>query len=317
MLFAAALVGVLSYAIWVWARTEPEDPKARRVGPFLATPYLQLGEEPNAKGLTLLWHADDVDADWSVETRGDSDERWRTAGEPSYRRVILDGVERHRVYRATLPHLVAFLGSCYYRVKLGGSTVFEDHARGKATPGNSQRVVVFGDSSKNSVGQKKVAYQTHLLEPDMVLITGDLVYFQGRVGEYRPKFFPIYASPIASPSTGAPLLGSTLFVGVPGNHDLRVNDFDRASDLMAYFSSWTSLPPPRPSARSMPTAGSWTASPSPAEHRPAGTRLAPPREPALPLAQESGSEGCRPTTPPPQTLRKGRPPAGPRGRART
>jgi hypothetical protein len=37
----------------------------------------------------------------------------------------------------------------------------------------------------------------------MVLITGNLVYFQGRVGEYRPKFFPIYASQIASPSTGA------------------------------------------------------------------------------------------------------------------
>ncbi len=67
--FAAALVGVLSYAIWVWATTEPEDPRARRVGPFLATPYLQLGEDPKADDLTLLWHADDVDADWSVEVR--------------------------------------------------------------------------------------------------------------------------------------------------------------------------------------------------------------------------------------------------------
>lgn len=50
----------------------------------------------------------------------------------------------------------------------------------------------------------------------MVLITGDLVYFQGRVGEYRPKFFPVYAAQTASPSWGAPLLSSTLFVGTTG-----------------------------------------------------------------------------------------------------
>jgi acid phosphatase type 7 len=239
MLFAAALVGVLSYAIWVWATTEPEDPRARRVGPFLATPYLQLGDDPKADGLTLLWHADDVDADWSVEVRGDSDERWRLAGTPSYRRVILDGVERHRVYRATLPSMAPSFGRFPYRVKLGEASAFEAVARGKAEPGKPQRVVVFGDSSKNSDGQKKVAYQTHRLEPDMVLIAGDIVYFQGRVGEYRPKFFPIYASRDASPSSGAPLLSSTLFVGVAGNHDLMVNDFDRAPDLMAYFYFWS------------------------------------------------------------------------------
>jgi 3',5'-cyclic AMP phosphodiesterase CpdA len=237
MLFAVALVGVLSYAIWVWARTEPEDPRARRVGPFLATPYLQLGEDPKADALTLLWHADDVDAAWSVEARIDSEDRWKPAGSPSYRRVILDGVERHRVYRATLPQLAPI--GLDYRVKLGASTAFEAHARSKVAPGQPQRIVVFGDSSKNSDGQKKVAYQTHLLEPDMVLITGDLVYFQGRVGEYRPKFFPIYAARKASPATGAPLLSSTLFVGVAGNHDLMVNDFDRAPDLMAYFYFWS------------------------------------------------------------------------------
>jgi acid phosphatase type 7 len=239
MFLAAALVGVLSYAFWVWATTEPENPNARRVGPFLATPYLQLGEDPRAEGLTLLWHADDVDADWSVETRGDDDERWSSTDEPSYRRVILDGVEPHRVYRATLPRKAPFFKRFEYRVKRGETTEFEAVAKDKAEPGQPQRVVVFGDSAKNSDGQKKVAYQTSLLEPDMVLITGDLVYFQGRVGEYRPKFFPIYAAQKASPASGAPLLSSTLFVGVPGNHDLMVNDFDRAPDLMAYFYFWS------------------------------------------------------------------------------
>ena len=238
MLFATALVGVLSYAIWVWATTEPENPNARRVGPFLATPYLQLGENPGLDDLTLLWHADDVDADWSVDVRSPLDAPWKPAGTPSNRRVILDGVEHHRVYRAVLPGLAA--GERFrYRVNLEGASAFEAEGRAKVPPGRPHRFVAFGDSSKNTSGQRKVAYQTHLLKPDFVLITGDIVYFQGRIGEYRPKFFPIYAAREPSPALGAPLLGSTLFVGVPGNHDLMVNDFSRDADLMAYFYFWS------------------------------------------------------------------------------
>ena len=240
MLFVAALVGALSYAIWLWAAARPEDPRARRVGPFLATPYLQLGDHPGPDDLTLLWHADDVDADWSVEVRSPLDSAWKPAEPPSHRPILLDGVEPHRVYRSLLAGLVP--GERFrYRVKLGGPSAyeFEAEARAKAPPGRPHRFVAFGDSSKNTVGQRKVAYQTHLLNPDMVLITGDIVYFQGRVGEYRPKFFPIYAAPGASTAAGAPLLSSTLFVGVPGNHDLMVNDFSRSSDLMAYFYFWS------------------------------------------------------------------------------
>ena len=253
MLVAIALAGFLSYTLWVWATTEPENPNARRVGPFLATPYLQLGDDPKADDLALLWHADDVDDvddAWSVEVRSPSGSDWRPAGTPSHRRVILDGVERHRVYRATLPGLAP--GERFaYRVKLGEGTAFEAEGRAKAASGKPQRVVVFGDSSKNTVGQKKIAYQAHRLEPDMILITGDLVYFQGRIGEYRPKFFPIYAAAKADPKRGAPLLSSTLFVGVVGNHDLRVNDFDRSPDLMAYFHFW-SQPLNGPSTRYVP-----------------------------------------------------------------
>ena len=75
-------------------------------------------------------------------------------------------------------------------MKRGATIAFEAQAKAKAAPGRPQRVVVFGDSSKDSEGQKKVAYQTHRLEPDMVLITGDIVYFQGRVGEYRAQVLP-------------------------------------------------------------------------------------------------------------------------------
>jgi 3',5'-cyclic AMP phosphodiesterase CpdA len=238
MVFVAALAGVLSYAIWAWATAEVDDPKAIRSGPFLATPYLQLGESPRIDDLTLLWHADDVDARWSVEFQSPEGTDWRAAEAPTHRRIILDDVEHHRVYRSVMPGLEP--GEPFrYRVKLDEKSAFEAEARAKVPPGMPHRFVAFGDSSKKSVGQRKVAYQTHLLKPDMVLITGDIVYFQGRVGEYRPKFFPIYASNLASPRIGAPLLKSTLFVGVPGNHDLMVNDFSRNADLMAYYYFWS------------------------------------------------------------------------------
>ena len=235
---AAVLASLATYEIWAWATVEPLDPNAKRVGPFLATPYLQLGDKPALDDLTLIWHADDRDADWSVEVRSPVDAPWKPAGKPSNRPIILDGVERQRVYRAILPGLAP--GERFrYRVNLGGAPAFESEARAKVPPGRPHRFVSFGDSSKNSDGQREVAYQASLLKPDYILITGDIVYFQGRVGEYRPKFFPIYASPEASPGLGAPLLGTTLFVGVAGNHDLMVNDFGRAPDLMAYFYFWS------------------------------------------------------------------------------
>ncbi len=238
VLLASAAAGGLSYAAWVWAMAVPMDPKARRSGPFLATPYLQLGEAPAPDALTLLWHADDVDAGWSVEVRSTPDGVWRAAGVPDFRRVALDGVERHRVYRSVLGGLEP--GERFaYRVQLGGSTAFEAGARAKVPPGRPHRFVAFGDCGKATEDQRKVAYQTHRLGPDYVLITGDIVYFQGRVGEYRARYFPQYAAAAASPEAGAPLLSSTLTVAAPGNHDLMVNDFSISADLMAYFYFWS------------------------------------------------------------------------------
>ncbi|WP_435008866.1 metallophosphoesterase [Tundrisphaera lichenicola] len=237
-LLACVALTALSYVVWDWATTVPMDPNARRVGPFLATPYLQLGEKPEADDLTLIWHADDVDADWSVEVRSPLEGDWKPSGAPDARSVILDGVERHRIYRSVLGGLAP--GERFaYRVKLGDSTAFEAEARAKVPPGQPHRFVAFGDSAKGTEGQCKIAYQTHLLRPDYVMITGDLVYFRGKVGEYRARFFPYFAAAEASPGAGAPLLSSTLFVGAPGNHDLVTNDFAEDPDLMAYFYFWS------------------------------------------------------------------------------
>src|SRR3954447_14966440 len=69
-------------------------------GAFLAKPYLQIGREPALGSLQVLWHAPDVDAEWSVEHRAGADRPWTKAGAATSRRVAVAGVEPHRVYRA-------------------------------------------------------------------------------------------------------------------------------------------------------------------------------------------------------------------------
>ena len=63
-----------------------------------------------------------------------------------------------------------------------------------------------------------------------MVITGDIVYYKGRIAEYLDKFFPIYNAGRAVADVGAPLLRSTLFLVAPGNHDLIERDLDAVPD---------------------------------------------------------------------------------------
>src|SRR4051794_38939531 len=51
--------------------------------PFLTKPSLQLGDAPASGDLALLWHSDDVAADWSVEARVGASSSWSPAGPPT------------------------------------------------------------------------------------------------------------------------------------------------------------------------------------------------------------------------------------------
>src|SRR6185437_10946774 len=74
-------------------------------GPFLVKPYLQLGHAPAVGKLVLMWHAADVDADWSVAYRPGPGTRWEAAKAPAARRVAVGAIEPHRVYHAALTGL--------------------------------------------------------------------------------------------------------------------------------------------------------------------------------------------------------------------
>ena len=207
---------------------------------FLVKPYLQWGDAPDASGgrsREVLWHDVDVDAGWAVEYRIRSDMSWQEAGAPQMRRIAVPTIAPHRLYRARLTGLEP--GSEFsYRLRKGSELVFSATGSAPRPSDKPYRFVVFGDCGANTKEQRAVAYQTYQEHPDFVMITGDIVYDRGRISEYREKYWPIYNADKASPSLGAPLLRSTVFLAAAGNHDISTRDLGAYPDALAYFLYW-------------------------------------------------------------------------------
>ena len=208
----------------------------RQDSPFLAAPYLQLGHAAAPGKLVLAWHAADADNTWTVDYQKGTATRWQAAKAPSERRIAVAGVEPHRVYHVALDGLQP--GEIFrYRVSLTGQVVF---GRGTISQGRRPATAVcrFRRLRCRHSRREGDRLPRVLSRPDYVMITGDIVYGDGRIAEYRTKFWPILNAESASPTEGAPLLRSTLTVAAPGNHDIAHRDLDRYPDGLAYFYYW-------------------------------------------------------------------------------
>ena len=200
---------------------------------FLVSPYLQIGKNPSATSLQLLWHSADVEKDWLVEYQVGSS--WKKA-ELKFKRIAVAGIDAHRVYNATLLGLVP--GSTVpYKITTGKKVVFTSDARALKDKNQPYRFVAFGDIGAGTAEQKPLANRAFLSKPDLVIVSGDIVYEHGLVSEYRTKFWPIYNANKVD-EQGAPLLRSIPFVASPGNHDTDMHDLDKYPDGLAYFYFW-------------------------------------------------------------------------------
>jgi 3',5'-cyclic AMP phosphodiesterase CpdA len=241
---AAVLAGLAAVVFGMWDRLTLREPPPD--GPFLVEPYVQWGASPrtgSTGGLDVLWQGADRDERWTLEVRpNDADVHgpWTAAGPPTSRRVAVGRVAPRRLYRGAIPGQAPGR-SLRYRVVCDGVPAFEASVRIPETAARPHRFVVFGDGGADTSGQREVAYQAFRARPDLVMITGDLVYYKGSLAEYLHHFFPIYNSDAASPRLGAPLLRSIPVLAAPGNHDLIERDLDRCPDGLAYFLLW-SLP---------------------------------------------------------------------------
>ena len=65
--------------------------------------------------------------------------------------------------------------------------MFSAEARAPKLADQPQRFVVFGDCGAGTAEEKAIAYRAYLSRPDFLMITGDIVYGDGRIAEYRDK----------------------------------------------------------------------------------------------------------------------------------
>ncbi|HUA86568.1 MAG TPA: metallophosphoesterase [Bryobacteraceae bacterium] len=202
--------------------------------PFLVEPYLQLGDArglQKSETMALLWQTPADSSGWSVEVKAGpiwkKGPGWRKTAAPSNRRVAVEGIEPHVVWRATLAGLIP--GEEFqYRLLESGKAVFTSHARARKSANQPFRFVAFGDCGAGTGDQKKIAALAQKQDPDFVFIPGDIVYTRGRIAEYRQRFYPVYG----------PMMANILFVGAVGNHDSGNRDLSSAPDALAYFYYW-------------------------------------------------------------------------------
>jgi hypothetical protein len=239
-MFLGGVLALSPATAWSQDKGPAQAGSRRDVGVFLVRPYLQWGESPaqgSFAGLTILWQTEDEDAEWTVEYRPGIDRPWRKAAIPTMRRIAVAGISPHRLYRASLKDLVP--GDRFaYRLSRAGERVFQAEGSAPKAADQPYRFVVFGDCGAGTPEQRPIAHRAYLERPDFVLIPGDIVYARGRISEYREKFWPVYNADEASPSIGAPLLRSTVFLAAPGNHDIATRDLEKHPDGLAYFFYW-------------------------------------------------------------------------------
>jgi len=249
--------------------SNPQETVAVPKGTFIAAPYLQIGTGNGTP--TLCWTTPEIKdtakktqvasntpvskgvsagnsptkagaktppTGWKVEIRGSSGAEWTAlAKAPESRRIAPPGIAPEIAYRVAVEGVKP--GEVFdYRISEDGKPVFSARATAPKGNGTSARFVLFGDCGVGEAAQKRIAYQASLVKPDLVAITGDIVYDFGRASEYRTKFFPIYNAETASEKTGAPLLRSVPFIASPGNHDIAYTNLSKYPDGLAYFYYW-------------------------------------------------------------------------------
>lgn len=199
----------------------------------IVPPMVQLGSgQPNS--VALVWQTDTDNLGYSITFRQNGKER---KAEASFKPVHLEGVKDHRVYSAELTNLTPGQRVSYQLVQ-GGKPVYTADFMAPKSASQPYTFNVFGDCGTGTRPQAHVAYQTFKAHPDLLVLTGDLVYNAGRTEEYQTRFYPYFASIQPTEDHGVPLFNTTLTAAAAGNHDILNRDFGQSPQALAYFYYW-------------------------------------------------------------------------------
>jgi len=180
--------------------------------PFLAEPYLNLGDNPSdPTNLTVLFHARESAQKYIVSTAG------------------------QRVQTTAAGHVhAATLTNCrpgqkfHYQILRDGEPIFQATAQARPAKGQPFRAVLFGDSGNGAnPALRAIAAQAEAQNPDVFIHLGDIAYEYGRSVEYRANFYPIYR-----------FLRTRTSISIPGNHDIDPDDCGSFSDAYAWYRYW-------------------------------------------------------------------------------
>ncbi|MFN3840157.1 MAG: metallophosphoesterase family protein, partial [Cyclobacteriaceae bacterium] len=186
----------------------------------------------------IIWQTDSVAGNFSVECTPVGTPGKAIKAKPVVTKLSLLN-KTTLLYRATLTGLKTDQ-LYHYKVYLNGNMIAETQFETR-TKKPSTRFAVFGDCGAGTQQQAEIAFQVYQQKPQFVLVTGDMVYNNGRELEYRHRFFPYYLAPQPSPEKGAPLMNAIPFYMLLGNHDTYSANLDKHPDGLAYF-YYTDLP---------------------------------------------------------------------------
>ena len=202
---------------------------------FVVAPYLQIGKNPSATTLNVEWQTKNEEAAWKVETSADK-KKWVSKNNPSFVTLAVKGIDTRMMYSCVIENLSP--GSSFsYRILKNKKVVFSSEAKSLKANNQAYRFVAFGDIACGSPESKLIAEQVYRTNPDLVVVSGDIVYGRGLVSEYDQNFWSVYNADVAS-SQGAPLIRKIPFVAAPGNHDTEEIDLNAYPDAQAYFYFW-------------------------------------------------------------------------------
>ncbi len=213
-------------------------------GPFLVPPIVQIGADPSRLDcveIIFFPHADRH----GFEVKAFSD-RQLNVSEPVHSPICVEDVQPHRRFSVVVSGLNP--GESFkYSVIHGGKVVFEAQAQARKARGTPHRVVVTGDMGNGSLESARIAHRIfNEFRPDLLALTGDIVYMHGRMSEYLRRFFPVYNATSNSYGVGAPMLSEVMSFTSLGNHCVGKTEyflspsFNEFPDLHAFFVYWSS-----------------------------------------------------------------------------
>ncbi|MDZ4833855.1 MAG: metallophosphoesterase [Candidatus Melainabacteria bacterium] len=218
---------------------------AQPEGPFLVPPMVQIGKDASRLDcVEVIFFAPTGAHGFTFNAFSD---RKLDVAETKPTAICVQGVVPHKRFTYTISGLKP--GEKFkYWVNFGGKVVFEANAAARMAPGSPHRFVVVGDMGNGSVESMRIAHRIYSeYKPDLLAITGDVVYMLGRASEYLRRFLPVYNARVVDPGVGVPMLSEILSFTSLGNHCVGKMDVDTIPnlndhpDLHAFFMYW-SLP---------------------------------------------------------------------------